>query len=57
MVAWGQKDQILPGSNVEKIRKVLPNARYELFPSAGHMITYEEPERFNTALIDFLRNG
>jgi pimeloyl-ACP methyl ester carboxylesterase len=56
MVAWGQKDQILPDSNVEKIRKVLPNARYELFPNAGHMITYEEPERFNAALIDFLRD-
>ena len=57
LVAWGGKDQILHVSNVEKIRKVLPNARYEIFPEAGHMITYEEPARFNRTLIDFLRQG
>jgi pimeloyl-ACP methyl ester carboxylesterase len=57
LVAWGAKDQILPISNVEKIRAVLPDARYELYPDAGHMITYEEPERFNSALIDFLKHA
>jgi len=57
LVAWGEKDQILPVGNVERIRKVLPQARYEIFPEAGHMITYEEPERFNSALIGFLREG
>ena len=36
---------------------MLPDARYELYPDAGHMITYEEPERFNSALIDFLKHA
>jgi pimeloyl-ACP methyl ester carboxylesterase len=57
LVAWGEKDLILPVSNVDKIRQVLPDARYEIFPEAGHMITYEAPERFNAALIDFLRDS
>jgi len=34
---------------------VLPKARYETFPEGGHMITYEEPARFNRVLIEFLR--
>jgi len=54
LVAWGRQDQLLPFSNVEKIRSKLPDARYELYEKAGHMLPYEVAERFSTALIDFL---
>jgi pimeloyl-ACP methyl ester carboxylesterase len=55
LVAWGKRDQILPFSNVAKIRVRLPNARYEIYERAGHMIPYEVPEEFNAALVDFLQ--
>lgn len=42
---------------MEKIRRVLPGARFEVFEKAGHMITHEEPERFNRVLIEHLRAG
>jgi pimeloyl-ACP methyl ester carboxylesterase len=57
MVAWGRKDRLLPFSNVEKIRSRLPDARYELYDNAGHMLPYEVAEPFNSALIDFLGGG
>ncbi len=57
MVAWGRRDQVLPFSNVEKIKRMLPDARYEIYEKAGHMITYEESERFNATMIDFLQRG
>ena len=55
LIAWGKKDWVLPFSNVEKIRAHLPGARYETFEDAGHMIPFDEPERFNRVLIEFLR--
>jgi len=56
LVAWGRQDQLLPFSNVEKIRARLPDARYELYEKAGHMLPYEVAQQFNSALIDFLRS-
>lgn len=54
MFAWGGRDQILPISNLEKIRTRLPDARFEVYPEAGHMLPYEAAERFNADLVDFL---
>jgi len=56
LVAWGRQDQLLPFSNVEKIRSRLPDARYELYDKAGHMLPYEVAGQFSSALIDFLRS-
>jgi pimeloyl-ACP methyl ester carboxylesterase len=56
LVAWGKQDQLLPFSNVEKIRAKLPNAGYEIYEKAGHMLPYEVAEPFSSALIDFLRS-
>ena len=56
LVAWGKSDQLLPVSNVEKIRARLPQARYELYQKAGHMLPYEVADEFSSALIDFLRS-
>ena len=54
MVAWGARDQILPISNLEKVRTRLPRARFEVYPEAGHLLPYEAAEKFNRDLVDFL---
>ena len=56
MVAWGKRDQVLPFSNVAKIKAKLPDARYEIYEKAGHMVPYEVPDKFTAALIDFLKS-
>ncbi|HVD01321.1 MAG TPA: alpha/beta fold hydrolase, partial [Candidatus Dormibacteraeota bacterium] len=54
LFAWGRRDQILPITNLEKIRARLPRARYEVYPKAGHMLPYEAADEFNADLVDFL---
>jgi pimeloyl-ACP methyl ester carboxylesterase len=54
MFAWGERDQILPVGNLDKIRARLPGARYEVYEGAGHMLPYEVAEQFNRDLVDFL---
>lgn len=54
LFAWGARDQILPISNLEKIRTRLPQARFEVYPGAGHLLPYEAAEEFNRDLVDFL---
>ena len=56
LVAWGKEDQLLPFSNVKKIRARLPGARYAVYEKAGHMLPYEVAERFSDDLVDFLRS-
>ena len=38
----------------EALTAARPNARVELFPTAGHALFVDEPERFNALLSDFL---
>jgi len=57
MFAWGRRDQILPVSNLDKVRERLPDARYEVYDGAGHMLPYEVAERFNQDLVGFLEEG
>jgi pimeloyl-ACP methyl ester carboxylesterase len=54
LVAWGKRDLLLPFSNLDKIRRRLPQARYEVYEAAGHMLPYEVAEEFNAALTGFL---
>jgi len=56
LVAWGKADQLLPYSNVDKIRARLPDARYVVYEKAGHMLPYEVAEDFNRDLISFLHD-
>ena len=52
---WGRRDQILPISNLEKVRSRLPDARVRVYDEAGHMVPYEAAERFDRDLVEFLK--
>ena len=38
-----------------EVVKTMPHARLEIFEGVGHLIHLEAPEKFNTAVLDFLR--
>ena len=38
----------------EYVKKVLPNARVEIFENAGHALFVDEPNRFNKLLGEFI---
>lgn len=54
-VIWGTRDKIAPFSIAKRARAVLPRAEFHALEGASHVCCYEEPERVNPLLVDFLR--
>jgi pimeloyl-ACP methyl ester carboxylesterase len=55
LVIWGQQDQFLPVSHVPILKPLLPHARYELVDQCGHVPMTEITDRFNSMILDFLK--
>lgn len=56
LIVWGDKDAILPRSDQEKMTSVIPDSQLIVYPGAGHGFYWEEPDRFASDLISFLKN-
>ena len=54
LLVWGESDRLIPPAYAEQWRKLLPDARVETIGEAGHMVPYEQPERFVEAVTRFL---
>lgn len=56
LVIVGEQDAITPPELSEEIAAGMPNATLVTLPGAGHMANVDAPDRFNAAVLDFLRN-
>jgi pimeloyl-ACP methyl ester carboxylesterase len=54
LVAVGGEDELLSVDEARAIAASAPEGRVEVFPGAGHLISLEQPERFNALLSEFL---
>jgi pimeloyl-ACP methyl ester carboxylesterase len=45
LLVWGEHDRVVPRSCAERYLELLPNARLEVVPGAGHLVDVEQPER------------
>ena len=54
LVMWGENDEILEPSTVDKFREALPDCRVAWFPS-GHVPHLETPQEAAKAMAEFLR--
>jgi len=54
LVLWGGEDQIIPVEHGRKAMKHLRYGKIEIFPDCGHIPQVENPDRFSTALGNFL---
>jgi pimeloyl-ACP methyl ester carboxylesterase len=54
LVAVGDQDDLLSVDEAQAMVDSAQDARLEVFPGAAHLLTLEEPERFNRVLGDFL---
>jgi pimeloyl-ACP methyl ester carboxylesterase len=54
LMAWGSRDRVIPVSHGVFAAKALPNARLEVFHGCGHYPHWEQPERFNRLVREFL---
>jgi pimeloyl-ACP methyl ester carboxylesterase len=55
LVITGDDDRIVPTAESVKLAGVLPGAKLELIPQAGHVPHEEQPAAFMQAVDDFLR--
>jgi pimeloyl-ACP methyl ester carboxylesterase len=55
LVIGGTSDVITPPAESRRLAEVIPGARLELLPGAGHMIMLERTELFHELLLDFAR--
>ncbi len=52
----GEHDRTASPTVVQRMAEKIPNAQYQCLPGAGHLLTFEQPERFADALLPFLRS-
>ena len=54
LVIWGSRDPIVPALHAETVRTLVPTARVEVFPEAGHWPHLDEPDHFSDVLLEFI---
>jgi pimeloyl-ACP methyl ester carboxylesterase len=54
LVIIGDLDTSGTRASADLLSQKLPNVEIEHFPNVAHMVSMEEPERFNTLVLDFL---
>lgn len=52
---WGESDQTIPFSNIQKIRNAVPDIKFHLIKECGHMPHYTRPNEVNPLLSTFLQ--
>jgi pimeloyl-ACP methyl ester carboxylesterase len=54
LLLWGDKDQVLPFANSEKVKQAIPQVEFHVIAGAGHDLEYEFSDTVNPLLLDFL---
>ncbi|HXF98737.1 MAG TPA: alpha/beta fold hydrolase [Gaiellaceae bacterium] len=54
LVLHGSEDAVVDPANARLLAERIPNARLELFAGCGHLLFWEEPERFASVVTEFL---
>ena len=57
LIIVGAEDAITPVADSEKMHNAIAGSRLVVLESAGHVSNFERAERFNEALMDFLRES
>ena len=52
----GEHDRTAAPSVVQRMAEKIPKAQYQCLNGVGHLLTFEQPERFAGALLPFLRS-
>jgi pimeloyl-ACP methyl ester carboxylesterase len=54
LVVVGETDLLTPTEHAQEMAALVPGARLEQLQRCGHMLTWEQPQRVNALLIDWL---
>jgi pimeloyl-ACP methyl ester carboxylesterase len=54
LVVWGEEDLLLPTRHAETFARRIPGSKLITFEKTGHLPMIEQPEQFNSALLEFI---
>jgi pimeloyl-ACP methyl ester carboxylesterase len=54
LVLWGEADRLIVPAYARQWARLIPGATVEMIPNAAHMLPYEQPEAFVSAVSRFL---
>jgi 3-oxoadipate enol-lactonase len=57
LVVCGQEDKVTPPALSDELARMIPGARLETIPGAGHISNLERPAEFNRIVEEFIGNG
>lgn len=55
LILVGSDDALTPPAEAEKMRDQIPGAKLRVISEAGHLSNLEQPDAFNSAIADFLK--
>lgn len=55
LIVWGLQDALIPRHDQDALLAAIAGAQLTVYKSAGHALHWEEPERFATDLVDFVK--
>ena len=55
LIVWGERDPLIPVRHAVHTHELMSGSKLELFSGAGHYPHLDDPERFATVLLDFIR--
>ena len=53
-VLWGEEDRLIVPAYADRWRELIPHAELVRIPASGHLLPYEKPQEFTTAVTTFL---
>jgi pimeloyl-ACP methyl ester carboxylesterase len=54
LILWGEGDRLMVPAYARRWAALIPGATVELIPDAAHMLPYEQPQAFVSAVSRFL---
>jgi 3-oxoadipate enol-lactonase len=57
LVVCGAEDKVTPPALSEELAAMIPGAKLEMIPGAGHISNLERPAEFNRIVEEFIGNG
>jgi 3-oxoadipate enol-lactonase len=55
LIVVGEADQLTPPDSARRMQAAISGSTLAIIPDAGHLSNLEQPERFNAAMLEFLR--
>ena len=55
LVIWGTIDKTMPYYQIDRLKETCPNAKFITYENSGHIFLFDEGERVNKDILDFLK--